>query len=421
MSLISFADVVHQSISFSREDPAQRLVLELIDTKWVQRLRDISQTANTRLVFMFSEHSRFGHCVGVAYLANLLLTSLARKFPEEVSKHKLVVNAAAILHDIGHMAPGSHTAYKAWFPGQGDLHEEFSCRIIKDDPEIRTILTKYDPSLPDKVCGLLREQSDIPPWCSEALSGGGWNVDRGNWCIVDSILAGVSYGQYNIPALIDSMTIAPDGHLALLENRLDAMIHFAVSRHAMYRQIYQHRVILAADTLNCSVVQRARDLGSKIEADDVMKAALKATSPESLSLETIFRMREPWWRYHLYRWSEGEDAILKDLSLRILNRKLLKTVRILDRDNREKLIKEAKEAVSACGLDPGYYLHTVSTIDVQSGESKKSMVVIEDTGSTRSLTEAEPLFSTLFRESGAAMKEWIVLPSEAKERLGRVR
>lgn len=421
MSLISFADVVHQSISFSKDDPAERLVLELIDAKWVQRLRDISQTANTRLVFMFSEHSRFGHCVGVAYLANLLLASLARKFPHEVEKYRLVVNAAAILHDIGHMAPGSHTAYKAWFPGQGDLHEELSCRIIKEDPEILSILSKYDPELPSKVCALLMEEPGIPPWCSEALSGGGWNVDRGNWCIVDSILAGVSYGKYNIPALIDSMSITQDGHLALMENRLDAMIHFAVSRHAMYRQIYQHRVILAADTLNRAIVQRARDLNGKVEADSVMKAALGAKRPYELSLDQVFRMREPWWRYHMYRWSEGEDATLRDLAQRLLERRLFKTVRILNKDEREGLIQEAKSAVQACGLDPAYYFHTVSTIDVQAGESKHSMMVVEDTGKTRRLIDAEPLFSTLLKESGASMKEWIVIPGEAKERMGRAR
>ena len=74
---------------------------------------------------------------------------------------------------------------------------------------------------------------------------------------MDSVLAGVSYGKYNIPALVDSILITNDKQLALMENRLDAMLHFMVSRHAMYRQIYQHRVLLAADMLNKAVVQRA--------------------------------------------------------------------------------------------------------------------------------------------------------------------
>jgi HD superfamily phosphohydrolase len=77
MSTMDFADVVHQSISFSRTIPSQALILDMIDNRWLQRLRDISQTANTRLVYMFSEHSRFGHCLGVAYLCTLLLDKLS--------------------------------------------------------------------------------------------------------------------------------------------------------------------------------------------------------------------------------------------------------------------------------------------------------------------------------------------------------
>ena len=98
MSDITFADVVHQSIAFSPQDKAERLILDLLDTSWFQRLRDVSQTANTRLVYMFSEHSRFGHCVGVAYLAKLVLEHLARKHPIDVEKHRAAILVAALLN-----------------------------------------------------------------------------------------------------------------------------------------------------------------------------------------------------------------------------------------------------------------------------------------------------------------------------------
>lgn len=106
MTTISFADVVYQSITFSSEDPAQALVLELLDTPWVQRLREVSQTANTKLVYMFAEHSRFGHSLGVAYAACDLMQKLAREYPSKVELYSEAVAAAALLHDIGHLAPG---------------------------------------------------------------------------------------------------------------------------------------------------------------------------------------------------------------------------------------------------------------------------------------------------------------------------
>ncbi len=421
MTEITFADVVHQSISFSSSDPAERLVLELIDTPWFQRLRDISQTANTRLVYMFSEHSRFGHCLGVAYLAKLVLEKLSRRHSAEVQQHRAAVMLAGLLHDIGHLAPGSHTAFKTWFPGQPDSHEALAERILQRS-EIAEILRRYSPALQSQVTNILAESPEIPAWTWQLISGGGWNVDRGNWSAVDSVLAGVSYGKYNIPALVDSIVITPDGNLALMENRLDAMMHFVVSRDAMYRQIYQHRVLLAADTLHKAVVDRARVLGDALEfADQTMKVALAAKTVDDLDLDTIFNMRESWWRYHISRWARSHDAILSDLSKRILDRRLLKTIRVESDSHRDAVHSAASKALLSIGFDPRYYLHELSTLDVHSGDSKQSMLVQLDNGSVITLPQADPLFNAMASGARASTRSWIALPKEAKALIGQVR
>jgi HD superfamily phosphohydrolase len=422
MSTVTFADVVHQLIDFSTENKAEATVLRLIDTPWFQRLRDISQTANTRLVYMFSEHSRFGHSIGVAHLAKLLMDRLSVKFPDEVSRFRSAVLFAATLHDIGHLAPGSHTAFKAWFPDQPDSHEELSVRIIREDSRIAEVLNACGPQTIEDVCSILSESSEVPPWTWEIISGGGWNVDRGNWCIVDSILAGVNYGRYNVAALTEAIQLSSDKHLVLSESRLDAMMHFTLSRHAMYRQVYQHRVLLAADTLYRAVVQRARDLGPDVPfADEVMTQVLRARSPEDLTLDTVFWMRESWWRYHLMRWSQGGDSILADLASRLLERRLFKTVRIHEVDSPQALREQAVTAVVSAGFDPQYYLHVVSTSDVHTGDYQSPMLVQMDDGRLRHLTDAEPLFQALVRESRGSTKQWLALPEKAKRLLGRVR
>ena len=422
MSDVTFADVVHQSISFSREDLPERLVLDLIDTRWFQRLRDISQTANTRLVYMFSEHSRFGHCLGVAYLANLVLSKLQNHFPKDVQTWRPAILVAALLHDIGHLAPGSHTAFKTWFPGQPDCHEELAHAVINGDDEIRGLMDGYSPHLRKSVLAILDESEQVPAWTWQIISGGGWNVDRGNWSAVDSILAGVSYGKYNIPALVDSILITQDKQLALMENRLDAMMHFMVSRHAMYRQIYQHRVLLASDMLNKAVVLRARDLGESLEfADDNMRVALAASSAKQLSVEVIFQMREAWWRYHLMRWSQSSDRILRDLSERILYRRLFKTIRFDAVHRRDLSLEKAAESLKKLGFDPRYYLHEISSADFHAGDTRQSILVQLDTGELLPLKEADPLFKAMVSESKIANRSWIALPGEAKVALGRVR
>ena len=422
MAEISFADVVHHSISFSTRLENEALVLSLIESPWVQRLRDISQTANTRLVYMFSEHSRFGHSLGVAYLACRLMEKLAPDFYSQIERYRIPVCAAAVLHDIGHIAPGSHTAQKTWFPGQPDNHEALSAAIVESDQDLGRRLDQNGQGTRRLCAAILREEPDLPAWTRELISGGGWNIDRGNWCTVDSILAGVSYGKYNIPALTDSIVLTADGHLAVRENRLDAMMHFAVSRHAMYRQIYQHRVLLSADTLAAAIVKRARVVGDSLEfADDHMRCALGAQNAAELPLTVIFFMREAWWRYHLYRWSTGRDAVLADLSQRMLNRRLFKTVRVSESDDAGALKLAAQAAVRECGFDPEYYLHEVSTEDVHANDSKQSLAVLLDDGRVMPLNESEPLFRTMVSESKEGHRRWLVMPQPAKERLGRKR
>src|SRR5471030_1695357 len=122
MTTITFADVAHEGINFSLEIPAHAVALELIDSEWMQRLRDISQKANTRLVYMFSEHSRFGHCLGVTYLASVLMNRLESEHADQIAPYRLAVAGAGLLHDLGHLAPGSHTAAKTWFPNDLDRH-----------------------------------------------------------------------------------------------------------------------------------------------------------------------------------------------------------------------------------------------------------------------------------------------------------
>ena len=418
MSDITFADVVHQSVSFSKSDPAEHLILNLIDSRWFQRLRDISQTANTKLVYMFSEHSRFGHCLGVAYLAKLALSKLSKNFPEDVAEYRPAILVAALLHDIGHLAPGSHTAFKTWFPGQPDLHEELAEVVLTQDTEIASLLNAFDPHLARTVLNILEESDSVPPWTWQIISGGGWNVDRGNWSTVDSVLAGVSYGKYNIPALVESILITQDKQLALMENRLDAMLHFMVSRHAMYRQIYQHRVLLAADMINKAVVQRARDLGAQLEfADEVMQRALAATSAKDLTLDTMFEMRESWWRYHMARWSRSRDPILRDLSDRILHRRLFKTVRVMGSSGRAQMITEATKALESLHMDPRYYLHEITTADVHAGDSKQSMLVQLDNGQVVTLSEADSLIRSMAANSVQSQRSWLAMPAEAKRLL----
>ena len=376
--LVSFADVAHQTIVFDRSLASDKLVLELIDTAWVQRLRYISQTGNTKLVYMFAEHSRFGHCLGVAYLAKLLMSNLKKFSEDSVCQYEQAVAAAAILHDVGHLAPGSHLAERIWSQEDGALHEIATQRVIKEDPEIVEILSKYDKDLPRIVCNILNGDSSVPPWTKAIISGGGWNADRGNWSIVDSAMCAVSYGRYNVIALIDAFRLDDNLNLVLGENRLDALTHFFVARDSMYRQVYQHRVLQAVDALTSHITLRLRDLTTNCKSAqqaqetlgklnifcDKALSAILATSnyAKELSLEQLFSMTESWWMYHLNNWTTCSDTILKDLALRLRDRKLFKTIKL--ESDQDAIIEQARNISSKMGYDPRYYISVIEEKDL---------------------------------------------------------
>lgn len=443
-SRVSFADVAHQTLTFDAQEPAEKLVLKLIDTRWMQRLRRISQTGNTKFVYMFAEHSRFGHCLGVAYLAVLLMKHLRAQAPELVQPYEAAVAAAALLHDIGHVAPGSHLAERIWAPDHGGQHEQVSVRVLQEDAELRGILDEFDPGLCSLVCRILDEDPELPPWTTAIISGGGWNADRGNWAIVDSAMCAVTYGRYNVAALVEAFRLSAKGELVIQESRVDALTHFFVARDSMYRQIYQHRVLQAVDSLTRLIVVRLRDLcfpdgvravdlaaDTKIVTntlaslntfcDEAMASTIAATNyAVELPLVSLFSMTEQWWGYHIERWCESHDRVLSDLALRMRDRRLFKTVRLGDVEANANLAERAETIALKQGLDPRYYITPVEDADAHRGKSELPPMVLLDDGRIVPVTDVEPLIAQLMARP-AKKRRWIAVPKSIKDELGRSR
>ena len=63
-------DPVHGYISFTApRAPGEETEKDLIDTRWMQRLRRIYQLQRARWVYPSAEHSRFQHSLGAMHLA----------------------------------------------------------------------------------------------------------------------------------------------------------------------------------------------------------------------------------------------------------------------------------------------------------------------------------------------------------------
>ncbi len=151
-------DAIHV---FVRLDSDERTI---IDSRPVQRLRNIQQLALTNLVYPGATHKRFEHSLGVMELAGRVYDVLTRKaMPEKIQRvlpinladesvrayWRRVVRLAALCHDIGHL-PFSHAAERELLP-EGWDHERMTLELLDSD-EMRDLLQRMSPPVtPDVV------------------------------------------------------------------------------------------------------------------------------------------------------------------------------------------------------------------------------------------------------------------------------
>src|ERR1700690_474092 len=94
-------DPIHNLIAF-HDNRWDKLLLDLINTREVQRLRRIKQLGFTELVFPGANHSRFAHSLGVLHVTKKFLDQFDLVGKKKLTAHQPgLVLAAALLHDIG--------------------------------------------------------------------------------------------------------------------------------------------------------------------------------------------------------------------------------------------------------------------------------------------------------------------------------
>ena len=262
-------DPVHE---FIRLDSEERAVL---DSRPVQRLRNVHQLAMEYLVYPGATHKRFEHSLGVMELASrvydtiirgdLVNDEVRRLFREDIGNEdrrrywRRVLRMAALCHDIGHL-PYSHAAESELLP-QGWTHETITAELIRS-PEMKEIWQGVTPPLrTEDVVKLAVGQAKLPDetftdWeavLSEIIVSDAFGADRMDYLLRDSLHAGVGYGKFDHHRLIDTMRILPKEHgseeptLGLKWDGLRTAEALLLARYWMFDQVYLHPVRRAYD------------------------------------------------------------------------------------------------------------------------------------------------------------------------------
>lgn len=146
-------DPVHVFIHL--DDDERRVV----DSRPVQRLRQIHQLALTYLLYPGATHRRFEHSLGVMDLAGKVFDVLTRienvhhrvqdvvnelRSDARLQYWRRAVRMAALCHDLGHL-PFSHAAEHALLP-QGWNHERLTVELVLGE-EMRILWGSMRPPL----------------------------------------------------------------------------------------------------------------------------------------------------------------------------------------------------------------------------------------------------------------------------------
>jgi hypothetical protein len=361
-------DPIHGSIGFDKE--REKLIVDLINTREFQRLRRIRQLGALYLTFHGAEHTRFTHSVGVAFMAKRIFDALlaAGQIPErprQAEQARLVVIAAALLHDVGH-GPFSHLYEKVF---NDRRHEEWTRLIIRNARgEVGRLLRRA--GVTDAVLAVY-DRSGRASYLSDIVSSQ-LDADRLDYLLRDSFMTGVAYGQYDLEWILTNLRLARrgrDGDLRLAINGAKgyhAAEQFIIARYLMYQQVYYHKTSRAAEQMIRTALQRMVDAHAETGAfPDPCPGPIRRVieTRGNLPVEDYLRLDDWLFLSAFQEWSLAPDGavdpILRDLCDRLTRRRLFKTVRVTaDPKHKEfaQALKELEGAFQAEGLNPRYYL-----------------------------------------------------------------
>lgn len=314
-----FSDPVHGFISVPKG-----LVMDLIQTPEVQRLRRIRQLGVGHLVFPGAEHTRFGHALGAMALMQDALKSLSEKGTPISQDEYTAALAAALLHDVGH-GPYSHTLEHQLI---ADFHHEDMSRVL-----LVELNERFGGAL--DLALQIFDGTYARPFFHQLVASQ-LDMDRLDYLRRDSFYTGVAEGEVGVQRLIKTMRVVPlagreDAHVVIEAKGIYAVENFLISRRLMYWQVYLHKTVLAGDQLLRAAFRRVRhhfENGRTDLADGCSPAlcfflkrrVTRAMIQQSDVREAYAALDDTDVLFSLKQWMRAGDPVLADLCRRFIHR-----------------------------------------------------------------------------------------------------
>lgn len=392
-----FRDPVHNYIHVQ-----DQIILDLINTPEMQRLRRIHQLGVSNMVFQGAEHTRFTHSLGVYEIARQICANFSQNYPTKNGgadglwddSERLVALCAALLHDIGHGAY-SHTFEHIF---QTD-HEAITRQILTDPlTNVNQILRQVGPEFPQAVASVIDHtyrNAQVVQMISSQI-----DADRMDYLLRDAYHTGTNYGLFDLTRILRVMRPYAGG-ITFEPSGMHAVEDYIVSRFQMYQQIYFHPVSRSMEVILTNMLERAKELFEAADFDDRYNPRLLVPFFEqNFTLHDYLMLDDGVLNTYFHYWLDYPDPILSDLAARFLNRQPFKSATFTS--NTAKLLPKMAALVQAAGFDSDYYTARDSSFDLPydqydptSATPKTQIEIMQQDDTLEELSSLSPLVGAI--------------------------
>ena len=299
---------------------------------------------------------------------------------------------------------------------------------MSPETEVGRLLADFSPHLAENVADIIR--GTFKPMALAQLVSSQLDVDRMDYLLRDSLMTGVKYGIYDLEWIIKSLEInEAEDQIYVSARGIYAVEDYLQARYYMFRQVYFHRTLRAAEIVLQALLRRAFVLHEegKLKWFGMGTALESVINRQRLSLREHLELDDADILYAIKRWRHEEDGILQDLSRRFLDRDLFKALDLdMPESDRANFIANAREIVSDAGFDPAYYFVEDKAGDVphsfytNSVAEPKNLIYVEEGFSHPEIREISEVSSAVRGLQEGYRIHRVCFPTEVKDDIARI-
>ena len=366
------------------------LLYGIVEHPLFQRLNRINQLGLASVVYPGARHTRFQHSLGAFHLMGEAILSLQQKGIFIFDAEAEAVQAAILMHDIGH-GPFSHVLEDTLI--HGISHEDISLMMMEE------INRHFNGNLAISIF-----KGEYPKNFLHQLISSQLDMDRLDYLRRDSFYTGVTEGNIGSARIIKMLNVVNDT-LVVDQKGIYSLENYLTTRRLMYWQVYLHRTSVAYEKVLVNMLTRAKALireGKDVFASPALYYFLSndvdkewfVTHPEALTNYEELDDSDIWSA--MKAWKHHDDKILSTLATDMLDRRIFK-VEVHEEPIPDEYIDELKRKISQkvdIPYEDAHYLMSINTIqkDMYSVDDDSIAILYKD-GTIRDISEASELLN----------------------------